>query len=122
MIKPFGIFLLSLFMYSQVYNTSVWMNYEMNIKQITNEFCENTEKPELNCLGTCHLKKQLIQTDDSNPTESEQSLYVNEIQLFSSNEAKGVLNPQDIFVAHQTLCEENYSFIEGLGIFHPPKA
>ena len=122
MFKPFGAFLLVLFMYSQVYNTSVWVNYQINVEQITNEFCENTEKPDLNCHGTCHLKKQLIQTDDSTPTEPEQSLYINEIQLFSSNEATDILNLQNIFVAHQTKFQENYSFLEGFGIFHPPKA
>jgi hypothetical protein len=30
MFKPFGIFLLSLFLFSQVYNTAVWVNYELS--------------------------------------------------------------------------------------------
>jgi len=121
MLKPFGVFLLSLFMFSQVYNTSVWINYEMNIDEITDLFCENTDKPELNCHGTCHLKKQLIQTDNSVPLESELSLYINEIQLFSSHTVTEISKPRNTSVTHQTHFEDGYSFLQGLNIFHPPK-
>ena len=109
-------------MFSQVYNTSVWVNYEMNIDEITDLFCENTDKPELNCHGTCHLKKQLIQTDNSIPLESELSLYINEIQLFSAREFIRIAKPQNSIAVHLTFFEENYSFSQGLGIFHPPKS
>ena len=123
MFRPVGIFLLSLFMYSQVYNTSVWVNYELNIDEITEAFCVNTDKPELNCHGTCHLKKQLIQADESNPQEPQHSLYLNEIQLFpSNNELAEISEPRNIFITHQTAFVNGYSFLSGLGVFHPPKA
>ena len=122
MFRPVGIFLLSLFMYSQVYNTSVWVNYELNIDEITEAFCVNTDKPELNCHGTCHLKKQLIQADESNPQEPQHSLYLNEIQLFSSQSGTEILEPRNTSVTHQTNFEDGYSFFQGLDVFHPPKA
>ena len=121
-IKPIGIFLLSLFLYSQVYNTSVWINYELNIEEITDAFCVNTEKPELNCLGTCHLKKQLIQTDNNTPLESEVSFYFNEIQLFSDNDFIKIEKPIISSSSHLTIFEDYYSTFSGLDIFHPPKA
>ena len=122
MFRPVGIFLLSLFMYSQVYNTSVWVNYELNIDEITEAFCINTDKPELNCHGTCHLKKQLIQSDESNPQEPQHALYLNEIQLFSSHTVTEISEPRNTSVTHQTNFEDGYSFLQGLDVFHPPKA
>ena len=122
MLKPVGIFLLSLFLYSQVYNTSVWVNYELNIEEITEAFCINTEKPELNCHGTCHLKKQLIQTDNSIPLESENTFYFNEIQLFSGNDFIQIIKPVINVSSHLTKLEDHHSTFSGLDVFHPPKA
>jgi len=122
MVKPIGIFLLSLFLYSQVYNTSVWVNYELNIDEITEAFCINTDKPELNCHGTCHLKKQLIQTDNKIPSESETSFYFNEIQLFSGFDFIKINQPLMNTSSHLTQFEDFYSSFSGLDIFHPPQA
>ena len=109
-------------MYSQVYNTSVWVNYELNIEEITEAFCVNTDKPELNCHGTCHLKKQLIQSDESNPQEPQHALYLNEIQLFSSQCGTEISEPRNNSVTHQTNFENGYTFLPGLDVFHPPRA
>ncbi len=117
-----GYLLLSLFIYSQVYNTSVWVHYELNIEEITNKFCENIEKPELNCHGSCHLKKQLIQTNEPNPAEQETIFYVHEIQLFSSTELDyQTINPNSS-IHHKTLFKLGYSFLTGFDIFHPPQS
>ena len=122
MFKPFGIFLLSLFMFTQVHNTVVWVNYEMNMEEITNLFCENTDKPEMNCHGTCHLKKQIISTDNQNPVESNTQLYINEIQLFSSSSEQDSFEIKEEQVIHKSFVENNYSYLSGKGLFHPPKA
>ena len=37
----------------------VFVQYELKKEFIIKELCENREKPELNCLGKCYLKKQL---------------------------------------------------------------
>lgn len=92
------------------------------MEEITDAFCINKDKPEMHCNGTCHLKKQLIQTDNSTPLESEQSLYINEIQLFSSRDIIKITVPERTKTLHHTFFEESYSFLQGLDIFHPPKA
>lgn len=121
MFKPFGIFLLSLFMFTQVYNTAMWVNYEFNTEIITDLFCENTDKPEMNCHGVCHLKKQVINTEQDSPVESNQQFYINEIQLFSSNEEITLSKVSEEIVSH-TFYENNlYSFLTGNSLFHPPQ-
>jgi hypothetical protein len=122
MLKSAGIFLLSLFLFSQVYNTAVWVNYELNVQEITDEFCENTDKPELNCLGTCHLKKQIIQTDQSNSSEQPVAVYLNDIQLFNHTNDVDILIPTKNSPNHQTNIEVSYSYLTGLSVFHPPRA
>ncbi len=41
-------------------------NYALNVKTITEQFCENKTKPKMKCNGKCHLKKQLLQHDKQN--------------------------------------------------------
>ena len=122
MLKPIGIFLFSLFMYSQVYNTWAWVNYELNIDEITEAYCENTDKPDLECHGKCHLKKQIIQTTPPATEQSSQIVYINEIQLFT--DYSNIIIPTSLNqrLAHQTNFEANYSFLQSFGIFHPPQA
>ncbi|MFT4753617.1 MAG: hypothetical protein ACI9GM_000504 [Salibacteraceae bacterium] len=122
MFKPFGIFLLSLFLFSQVYNTAVWVNYELNTAKITEEFCENTDKPELNCHGTCHLKKQIISTDNQNPVESNTQLYINEIQLFSSSSEQNSFKTTVNQVINTSFIDNNYAYLSNKSLLQPPQA
>lgn len=39
--------------------------YELNIEYITEKFCENKDKPQLQCNGKCHLAKELSIVDAS---------------------------------------------------------
>lgn len=120
--KVVGYFLLSLFFYSQVYNTSVWVNYALNTQEITDEFCENVDKPEMNCHGVCHLKKQIIQTSEPIPSEQETIFYYNEIQLFSNSDFEFHTHAPNQNVSHKTLFKLGYSFLSGFDIFHPPQS
>ncbi|MBK1442560.1 hypothetical protein JHJ32_21350 [Parapedobacter sp. ISTM3] len=43
------------------------MHFKLNQEAIEQEFCVNKSKPELHCHGTCHLKKQLQKTGNSDP-------------------------------------------------------
>ena len=52
-------FLFILLAFTQLHNAVVWANYEMNKAEITELFCVNKDKPELNCHGSCHLSKML---------------------------------------------------------------
>lgn len=122
MFKPFGIFLLSLFMFTQVHNTVVWVNYEMNIEEITDLFCVNTDKPELNCHGTCHLKKQIISNENNSPVESNHQLYITQIQLFANTLTHQSFDLLVEQVLHHSLETNQYSFLSEKALFHPPQA
>jgi hypothetical protein len=43
----------------------ILVNYELNKKYITENLCENRDKPAMHCDGQCHLKKQLDKEDKS---------------------------------------------------------
>ena len=38
---------------------SPYLEYAVNYDYITKVLCENREKPELNCHGSCHLSKEI---------------------------------------------------------------
>ena len=59
-----GLFLL------QVFSASlILVNYEINTDYIIENFCENTDKLEMQCNGKCHLAKQ-IEADTNQKSES----------------------------------------------------
>ena len=41
---------------------SPYLDYVLNFEYISNVLCENKDKPELNCHGSCHLTKELKKT------------------------------------------------------------
>lgn len=41
------------------------MHFNLNQEAIEQAFCVNKNKPELQCHGTCHLKKQLQKTENA---------------------------------------------------------
>lgn len=107
-------------LFSQVYNSVIWVNYELNVEEITELFCENTDKPELNCHGSCHLKKQLIQTEDPNSENPVHLNYINELELFNPND----IIQNDLMLNFTPELNSHYSesFSETVSgeIFHPP--
>lgn len=56
-------FLLVLILFSQFYNSALWIKYELNVEEITELFCVNKEKPALMCNGKCYVKGELIDID-----------------------------------------------------------
>ncbi|GGC41936.1 hypothetical protein GCM10011386_37580 [Parapedobacter defluvii] len=41
------------------------MHFNLNQEAIEQEFCVNRNRPELQCHGTCHLKKQLQEKENT---------------------------------------------------------
>lgn len=64
--------------------------YQLNIDYITEKFCENKEKPQLQCNGKCHLAKELsvvssnTTSEDANKTKIV-SAYKSFTPLFNQN-------------------------------------
>ena len=67
------------------YNAIVWINYELNIEEITELFCINKEKPVLQCHGKCHIKRELIQFDvlpDASDAPVQEASYIPDLTQF----------------------------------------
>lgn len=87
---------LVLFVYIQLYNGMVWLTYEINKSEIIEKFCENKSKPELQCEGSCHMKKMMLKKD--NEDQKDPSVTIPEIQLFSA--------ASDISIQHAVICSQ----------------
>ncbi|WP_146105119.1 hypothetical protein [Nonlabens arenilitoris] len=58
-----------------VYQVGCYAYYEMNIDMIIEQYCENTDRPELNCDGKCYLAKTLkMQQDQSRSDSKDQAM------------------------------------------------
>lgn len=102
--------------------------YELNVEYITEKFCENKEKPQLQCNGKCHLAKELsvVGTNSSNDQEegvkivtaykSFTPLFHQDIKLdFLSNEGNVTLQNKDSF-----FYSDCYSFSSEYSLLKPP--
>ncbi len=47
--------------------------YELNKEYITEQYCVNKDKPEMDCCGKCYLSKQLNKADEP-PTKENKSI------------------------------------------------
>ena len=62
----------------------IYLNYFINFKQITNEFCINKSFPEKQCKGRCYLSRQLKKQDIKEKKLPLSIIEIKEIQLFIS--------------------------------------
>lgn len=85
---------LVLFTYIQLFNGMVWINYELNKSEIIQKFCENKDKPEMKCEGTCHMKKMML--DEADEPGEEPLTELPEIQLFIENSVVEFNKTQEI--------------------------
>lgn len=46
------------------------LSFKLNQEEIAREFCENKDKPKLNCEGKCHLSKILAEQSNDESEES----------------------------------------------------
>lgn len=95
--------------------------YELNKKEITKLLCENKNKPELNCLGKCYVKKSLkklekdIEQKKKNIEKLAQFPFVQHIIQIK-------INPifQNNNVSHFTLYLSLFTNSPTNDFFHPP--
>ncbi len=58
----------------------VHFNFWLNQEFIAQNLCENKEKPQLECNGKCHLKKELDKDDERKQQDNKQQI---EVLLFT---------------------------------------
>jgi hypothetical protein len=99
------------------------VDYIINYDYISTQLCENKEKPELECNGKCHLKKELAnEANKDNPkSNNEKSNTITFEVLYCENLTDFTFNPLLLMepkVATQYNCI--YFRLNSTSIFHPP--
>jgi hypothetical protein len=79
-------FLLVIIVLFQLRQLFIVGNFFIYQDEITEEFCENKDKPELKCDGKCHLKKELTKEElgIENPTKNEEHSHSFTVLLFNA--------------------------------------
>lgn len=118
--RLFALFILSVFLTFTFSQMLIVANYVVNMDYIAEYLCENQDKPELECNGKCHLKKELQKDEERKSSE-------NRVQY----EVMLVLNWDKPISIVKTVPEEEekswYNYVNYItegskkGIFHPPK-
>ena len=87
---------------------------------VIKEYCINNDKPELECKGTCFLKKELATNED----DSEKIIYVNTIVITECPVTLIELNNtwQLVSISWMFPYSDAVGDILGKGLFHPPQA
>ena len=57
------------------------LSYFVNYEYIANELCENQDKPEMECNGKCHLKKELAKASSEENSNSKDKKSVNKQEI-----------------------------------------
>lgn len=95
--------------------------YLLNKEYITKSFCINKDKPEMRCLGRCHLKKQL-QKQNEQEQKLPKGTSSTEMPLFLNSPPFDIFPPMGMSFSTSTLFYTSVLVIgSGKGIFHPPR-
>ena len=121
--KYFGISILVGLFLAQVLSSSlIILNYEVNTSYIIENFCQNIDKPELECNGKCHLKKQ-IEADSEQKSDTPASPTETLLLVLAINDIPSL----DLTFSGSDQNSGNSLYLEGeysnplQSIFHPPQ-
>ena len=115
------IVVLLLFIQPQISNSVVWLNYIFQQDYITKTFCVNTDKPELNCNGKCHLTKQLS-NQENQESEAPEPINLN-LQLdffFEDLQSYNWALNSEVEQSHHI--SNGYYYFPSLKLDKPPKS
>lgn len=118
--RLFAVFILSVFVLFTFSQMLIVANYVVNMDYIAEYLCENQDKPEMECNGKCHLKKEL-QKDEERKSSENRTQY--EVMLVMNWDAPLSLEAyfpeerQENIFGYKSIISDGASG----GIFHPPK-
>jgi hypothetical protein len=95
-------------------------NYEINKSYITQNFCENKNKPKMNCNGQCHLNKQLQKQEKNENAPANPIKEKTQIQLFCQSNVFGYMNSYSEKNIYAPYSEKEISSPFS-SLFHPPQ-
>lgn len=99
------------------------IEYVVLYDYIKNELCINKDKPEMQCNGKCHLKKEMANASDSGKEKSKSNFASAEIQVVYFQE---VVNKTSIYLFNTYIFnpifnfEKVYYFSFSSFLFRPP--
>lgn len=99
------------------------LEYIINYDYIVAELCENKAKPEMQCNGKCHLKKELAKASETEKPLSEKKSQAAESEVLFLNNQPVFTTPTvvSIITIRNTFTYANlYSYQDGHSHFHPP--
>lgn len=98
------------------------VNYWMNRDYIASVLCENKDKPELQCNGKCHLKKE-IQANADDQKEGQEASSRMMVEFYQTSEVNFEFNSA-LDTDSDEFCDYCEPVVAGFSssIFHPPRA
>lgn len=103
--------------------------WNINQEVIEKTFCENMDKPEMECHGQCHLEKTLKKIDDSKEENEEKNLinwnklaeiFISTDVFLSKNTISNYLTKTSLESSDNFYFSNTYHFDRLESIFHPP--
>lgn len=79
-----SILLLVLLSFQVMFKTFLVIDYRINKAYIAANLCENKAKPQMQCEGKCHLKKQITQSEEAESKTIPSSLKEKEVSFHQS--------------------------------------
>jgi hypothetical protein len=95
--------------------------YELNKKQLTEQYCINKDKPEMHCCAKCLLKKKLAADDEKQKSPALPDIK-NDIQLFGSPVSIHINNSMRNSISIKSPYLRTLQLGVDVPIFHPPCA
>ena len=69
--KVFLLVMVGMLFSNSLIKGALFVNYLVNQAEITKQFCENKDKPKMNCNGKCHLAKQFAKQEKQEKSTSD---------------------------------------------------
>jgi len=117
----FSLFFISVFFWHIFYVSLTYAYYYIDQSGFIEQFCENIDKPEMECNGKCHLKN-IVEKKTSNEKTPINLIVQEEITLFFDH-----LNNLDLVLNIIEKREKNeyyfnfYSYSKEYSLYHPPQ-
>lgn len=113
-------FLSSLILYNSLRVSFTYIYYNIDTKGFIEAFCENIDKPELECNGKCHLKK-VVETDNKDNNRPIQLIDLKNLLLYNENLTTINLKPLKLKKKEFFLYKNLYNYKISFSLFHPPE-
>ena len=88
----YSIALISVFLTYLLSQNMIIIVYLIDVQTYTELYCENTDKPEMECNGKCHLSKELAKGQQEKQ-DSERTQILSGVSLYYVEALSGIKKP-----------------------------